>query len=131
MLEIGDDGGLQILFGIRASQAEEVEQVRVFEGVAVVGDFRRGFLFLDGDELARVAREGDALEQRAGDLAGELARGPPLRSRLLEVEPATLRIALPEEQAVVRPAEMKVAGEVDGEPIERIISASLGCSGGI
>jgi hypothetical protein len=54
----------------------------------------RAFPFLDGDELARVAREGDALKQRAGNLAGEFARGPSLRGGLLEVEAAALRAAL-------------------------------------
>ena len=78
----------------RADKAEEIEKVGVLEGVVVVGGRGRAFPFLDGDELARVAREGDALKQRAGNLAGEFARGPSLRGGLLEIEAAALRAAL-------------------------------------
>ena len=78
----------------RADKAEEIEEVGVLEGVVVVGGRGWAFPFLDGDELARVAREGDALKQRAGNLSGEFARGPSLRGGLLEVEAAALRAAL-------------------------------------
>ena len=79
--------------GIRAGQLPRIPRQLASTGPRHGG---RGwaFPFLDGDELARVAREGDALKQRAGNLAGEFARGPSLRGGLLEVEAAALRAAL-------------------------------------
>ena len=90
-----------------------MERVGIFEGVAVIGYFGRAFPFLDGHELACIAGERHALEKRALDLAGEFAHGPALCGGLIEIEVTANGIGLREKEAVMRPAQVEVAGEIN------------------
>ena len=55
LLEIGEDGGFEVFLGIRAFEAEEVEQVRVFEGVLVAHRLDGAALLFKADEGFGVA----------------------------------------------------------------------------
>src|SRR5450759_4439291 len=88
LLEVGDNGGRQVLFRIRIFEAGEIEQVRVLKGVFVAHYLNRAALLFEAHEGARGADEGHPLKQGALNLTLKLAGRPPLRSRLLKVEGA-------------------------------------------
>jgi hypothetical protein len=57
LLEVGEDGGFKVLLGIRALEAEEVEQVRVFEGILVADCFDGAARCFSRRTRALVSRE--------------------------------------------------------------------------
>ena len=69
LLQVLDDCGFQILFGVGVLEAQEVEQVRVFESIFITDEFALRSLLLNGDQLGGIPRKCDAFVEGGVHLA--------------------------------------------------------------
>ena len=86
LLQIVNDGGLQVLLRIRPFEPEEVEDIGVLEDVLIANHLRRARVFLLCHKPRSVPGECHPLKQPPIDLPAELAHRPALFRRLFKVE---------------------------------------------
>jgi len=113
--ELVDDGGFEIGFRVAGvvGEAEEFENKRIFNKV---GGFFDDLSFAgQAANFVLVSAEGEALVERAGDLALELAHAPLVGGSLDLVETTLFGDIDREQLDIVRPSEREAVQESNGQ----------------
>jgi len=110
MLDLADDGGFQVRFGIAAAlvQTEELQDQRFLEEIGRLADslpFPR-----EPANALFIAAESEALIEAGVELAFELTHGPVLFAGFYLIETTLVRVLDTEEEEVMSPAQGEGTG---------------------